>query len=131
VDNKQKGNYSMMARTYTTVEWRKYLIEAGNPRIKKFLDSRGKDVFNQVCSTLNEAVIQNRDKVLMVVHPNSAGAIIIPRDDFEEVYDIALSWFEKKEMYEECALIQKYKLEILNKITRKKLDESKKHRNLI
>lgn len=121
----------MLARTYTTVEWRKYLIEAGNPRIKKFLDSRGKDVFNQVCSTINEAVIQNRDKVLMVVHPNSAGAIVIPREDFEEVYEISLAWFEKKEMYEECVLIQKYKSEFKKKTSRRTIDDSTKHKHLI
>jgi len=131
VENKQKGNYSMMARTYTTVDWRKYLIEDSNPRIKKFLDSRGHAVFNQVAYTINESVRENRDKVVMVVHPNSAGAIVVQKEDFEEVYDIALSWFVKKELYEECSLVQKYKTELNKKFSRKKVDESRKQKNLI
>ena len=121
----------MMARTYTTVDWRKYLIEGSNPRIKKFLDSRGQAVFNQVASTINEAVLQNREKVVMIVHPNSAGAIVIQKEDFEEVYDIALSWFVKKELYEECSLVQKYKTELNKKTSRRKIDDISKHKHLI
>ena len=131
METKKKGNYSMMARTYTTVDWRKYLIEDSNPRIKKFLDSRGQAVFNQVASTINESVRENRDKVVMVVHPNSAGAIVIQKEDFEEVYDIALSWFVKKELYEECALVQKYKSELTKKTSRKKVDDISKLKHLI
>lgn len=121
----------MVARTYTTVDWRKYLIEDDNPRIQKFLDSRGHDVFNQVCSTINEAVLQNRETVAMVVHPNAAGAILIEKKDFEIVYEIALNWFLKKELYEECALIQKYKFEIKKRTSKKKVDSISKHKHLI
>jgi hypothetical protein len=45
----------MKTRVYNTVDWRKYLIGSESPRIKTFLDSRGADVFNQVCDNINLA----------------------------------------------------------------------------
>lgn len=100
----------MRTRLYNTFSWRKYLIENNNPRIKKFLDSRGYDVFHQICQNMNKAAIYGKDKLITIIHPNSAGAIIIPREDFEEVYDVALSWFLKNEHYEECEIIKQYKI---------------------
>jgi len=99
----------MKARTFSTVDWRKYLLEDSNPRIKNFLEIRGFDVFNQVCSTINQAVIHNRDKVVMLVHPNAGNVILIKRNEFKDVYDIALEWFLKNEYYEMCSTISSWK----------------------
>lgn len=90
-------------------------MEDSSPRIKNFLDVRGYDVFNQVSSTINQAVIHNRDKVVMLVHPNAGNVILINRNEFEEVYDIALEWFLKKEYYEMCSTISSWKKNLIKK----------------
>lgn len=105
----------MTARTYSTVDWRKYLLEDSNPRIKKFLDYRGYDVFNQVCSSINEAVLQGKDKVLMLVHPNAGNVILITKEEFSEVYNIALQWFLKNEQYEMCSTLKSWQDNLENK----------------
>ena len=108
----------MRTRLYNTFSWRKYLVESNNIRIKKFLDSRGYDVFHQICQNMNKAAIYGKDKLVTIIHPNSAGAIIIPREDFEEVYNIALEWFLKNEHYEECEIIKQYKINEIKTIKR-------------
>lgn len=52
----------MKARVYSTVDWRKYLLEESNPRVKNFLDSRGYDVFKQICGNINRANSQKNLK---------------------------------------------------------------------
>lgn len=99
----------MTARTYSTVDWRKYLIDESNPRIKNFLDSRGYDVFNQICLNINHCVINNKEKLVMLVHPNAGNVILIEKEEFSEVYDIALKWFLKNEHYEMCSKLKNFK----------------------
>lgn len=99
----------MKTRTYSTVDWRKYLLEESNSRVKNFLDSRGLEVFNQICSSINQAVIHNRDKVVMLIHPNAGNVILITRSEYMEVYNIAMKWFEKNEHYEMCSTLKSWK----------------------
>lgn len=114
----------MRTRLYNTYSWKKYLIEDSNPRIKNFLDSRGYDVFHQICQNINKAVKHKKDKLVTIIHPNAAGAIVIPKEEFAEVYDIALSWFLKNEHYEECEVIKQYKInELKSKTTEKNRDK--------
>jgi hypothetical protein len=56
---------------------------------------------------------------------------MIEKKDYITVLDYCNDWFVKKEMYERCALIQTYKSDFKNKSSRKKIDESKKYKNLI
>lgn len=112
----------MKPRTYSTVDWKKYLLEDSSPRVKNFLDSRGHEVFNQVCSSINQAVIHKRDKVVMLVHPNAGNVILIQREEYDEVYDIAMEWFKKNELYEMCSTIQSWQNNLKN--TRRKPKES-------
>lgn len=117
----------MQPRTYSTVDWRKYLLEDYSPRVKNFLDSRGQEVFNQVCSSINQAVIHKRDKVVMLVHPNAGNVILIERDEYEDVYEIAMEWFKKNEMYEMCSTLQSWQ----KNLKEKKRNTSKNIKSLI
>lgn len=117
----------MKARVYSTVDWRKYLLEESNPRVKNFLDSRGYDVFKQICGNINRANSQKKSKVVLLVHPNVGNVIVIEKQDFNNVYNIALNWYLKKECYEMCSTIKGYK-ENLNK---KKEIKSKLSKTLI
>tara|TARA_Y100000389_G_C17449488_1_gene513766 strand:- start:1513 stop:1866 length:354 start_codon:yes stop_codon:yes gene_type:complete len=105
----------MKTRVYNTVDWRKYLIDSESPRIKTFLDSRGADVFNQVCDNINIAHKNKQSKIVLLIHPNAGNVISISKSDFDEVYDIAINWFLKNEDYRMCSKIKGYKENLLKK----------------
>lgn len=93
-----------------TIDWRRYLIEDDdNPRVKRFLESRGNQVFIEITRAINFANKNNRDKIVLIVHPNAGNAIVIKEHEYIEVYDIAQKFFEKYENYEACNLMVKYK----------------------
>lgn len=105
----------MKARVFNTVDWRKYLDNSDNPRIKTFLESRGNDVFNQICENINRANRNNQTKIVLLIHPNAGNVISISKNDFNEVYDIAMKWFLKNEDYRMCSKIKGYKENLIKK----------------
>lgn len=93
----------------TTVSWKRYLIDDGsNPRVKKFLQSRGDSVFNQISSQVKEAALKGKPYVMFIVHPNIGNAIIIKKNEYITLLNTAIEWFEKREKYEKCAQIRKW-----------------------
>jgi|TARA_B110000902_G_scaffold240011_1_gene289140 aconitase A len=118
----------MNTQLLNTVDWRKYLIEDNdNPRIKKFLESRGNSVFVELTRAVNFANKNGRDKIVLIVHPNAGNAILIKETEYMEVYDIAMKYFEKNENYEACSLVSKYKTNFLKRKSKKRLQN---HKNL-
>ena len=69
----------MRVRTYSTVDWRKYLVEDYNPRVKNFLESRGESVFQQISTNINSAVMRGKPQVVLLVHPNVGNIIVIKK----------------------------------------------------
>lgn len=108
----------IMKKTLSTVHWKKYLdINNGNPQVKKFLESRGDDVLWQISQNVNKVGGIRRelsDTLVMVIHENAPNAILIEREEYQEVLDLCLSWFEARELYEKCSEILKYKKNIEN-----------------
>ena len=106
----------MTPQLLNTVDWRKYLIEdSDNPRIKRFLESSGNQVFTELTRAVNFANKNGRKKIVLIVHPNAGNAILIKEDEYMEVYDIATKFFEKKENYEACSLVSKYKTNFIKR----------------
>ncbi|NDB79129.1 hypothetical protein EB155_04610, partial [archaeon] len=62
----------------------------------------------QVCSSINQAVIHKRDKVVLLVHPNAGNVICINRKEYKIVYDVAMEWFLKNEHYEMCSKLKSW-----------------------
>jgi len=91
----------MRTRAFTTVGWEKYLVPT-NPFVQNFLNKNGDDVLWQVAQNIHNAILDGKENVGV-----------------------------KKEIYEKCALIQTYKSDFKNKSSRKKLDDSKKQKNVI
>lgn len=98
----------MRVRAYSTVDWRKYLVEEYNPRVKNFLESRGESVFQQISTNINSAIMRGKSQIVLLVHPNVGNIIVIEKKDFKKVLEIALDWFLKKEKYEMCSTIKGY-----------------------
>jgi len=120
----------MRTRAFTTVGWEKYLVPT-NPFVQNFLNKNGDDVLWQVALNIHNAIIDGKDSIGIIVHVNTPSVVMIEKNDYVTVLDYCNDWFVKKEMYEKCALIQTYKSDFKNKTSRKKIDASRKYKNLI
>lgn len=111
-------------RAVSTVDWRKYLDVNVNPRAKTFLESRGADVLWQIASNIDNSITGTKStkRLIMSVHPNAPSAILINFEDYKDVLELCLNWFEKKEQYEVCQKI----LNIKNRLIPKKPKRVKK-----
>lgn len=99
----------MRTRTVSTVSWERYLIDDGsNPRIKKFLESRGSDIFNQISQNVHKAYNRKHKSVVFIIHPHISNAIVIHENEYLKFLNISLEWFAKIEDYEQCAKIKSY-----------------------
>lgn len=101
--------------TVQTIHWSKYLDEQKNPRVKNFLKHRGDDVMWQVALNIHHCVKHTKDRLVMVVHENAPYAIDIPQSDYQTVLELSLKYFERKEEYEKCAEILRFKDDVKNK----------------
>ena len=98
------------AKAFSTVNWRKYLDVKTNPRAIDFLKSRGDDVLWQISSEINRAMMTpGTSEVVFLIHPNAGAVIRIPRDEYDIFFEMALSWFEKRENYEMCGTIKSFR----------------------
>ena len=119
----------MIGDAHRTVSWEKYLLPTDEPRINKFLESRGNEVFFQICTAINTAVSSDRKSVVILIHPNIRNVIEIKKKDFITVLNRANEWFVSKEKYEVCSVISGYKENILNKSL--KITSTKRIQSLI
>jgi len=94
------------AKSFSTVNWKKYLDINENPRAKSFLESRGDTVLEQISYQIFDANQNKKNELILLVHPNAGAVIRIQRKDFYEVMDICLKWFEYREDYNICKRIQ-------------------------
>lgn len=113
----------MIGDAHRTVSWEKYLLPTDEPRIIKFLESRGNEVFFQISTAINNAVSNNRKSVVILIHPNIQNVIEIKKKDFITVLNRANEWFITKEKYEVCSVISGYKENLLAKIPKIKTSE--------
>jgi len=104
---------------YGKVSWKKYLIEEYHPRVKRFLESRGDEVFAQLSLAIARAIQQNKHEITLLVHPNVNNVIVIKKNEYNEVLNLSLKWFVKKEDYVSCHKIR----EVQTMIKRKNKNE--------
>ena len=111
-----------MSKLFSTVHWKKYLdITNGNPQVERFLESRGNDVLWQVAQNVHKSGNggkHKKDRLVMAIHENAPNAILIEKKDYLEILELCLNWFEKKEQYEKCAEIVKFKQNVQNNVNR-------------
>ena len=122
--------YHMIGDAHRVVSWERYLLETDEPRVNNFLESRGNEVFFQISTAINDAVINNGEIVVLLIHPNIRNVIEIKKKDFIQVLNRANEWFVAKEKYEVCSLISGYKENIINK-NKPKIKKIKRIQSLI
>jgi len=111
----------MIGDAHRTVSWKRYLLNDDEPRVKKFLESRGNEVFYQISIAINAAVVSNKDSIVLLIHPNMKNVIRIKKEEFITVLDRANEWFVSKENYEVCSVISGFKKNISSKNTKIKI----------
>jgi len=101
--------------TISTIHWSRYLDENKNPRVKNFLKHRGDDVMWQVALNVHKSGKSGKykkDRLVMLVHENAPYAINIPKNEYIDVLELSLKYFQDKEDYEKCSEIVKFKKDI-------------------
>ena len=88
---------------YSVTNWRTYLDPTGNKRVEKFLASRGLTVLAGLITTIESAVDQGMEKLVILVHPNVSSLIMVTDVEYEEVLNYCLDYFQTLEEYELCA----------------------------
>ena len=111
-----------MGRLMNTVHWKRYLDWTRNNRIKRFVESRGNHVFWQISQNIRKADSNNKESLTMVVHEHAPSAIRIPKEDYMEVMNLCIKWFEINEDYETCEKIVKYRSSMTS--NKKKIKET-------
>ena len=113
----------------STVHWSKYLDWENKPHLKRFVESRGNDVFWQVAIHSKKAYLSDKKSLNMIVHENAPAAIRIEFDEYFDVLKLCMKWFLSKEDYEKCHKIQTF----INQMLSKKNKTTKKEKvvNLI
>ena len=105
----------MIGDVHRTVSWEKYLLNTDEPRILRFLESRGNEVFYQISTAINHASLNNKQSIVLLIHPNIKNVIEIKKKDYMKVLNRANEWFVSKEKYEVCSVISGYKENISSK----------------
>tara|TARA_B100000925_G_scaffold287065_1_gene265748 strand:- start:1405 stop:1767 length:363 start_codon:yes stop_codon:yes gene_type:complete len=95
-----------------SVNWKVYFNQNENPRAKRFLESRGHNLFTQVGSNIVKAKKANKKEVVFLAHPNAFSIVSIPEKEYTQFLNFALEWFKKREQYETCSDIVRWKRKI-------------------
>jgi hypothetical protein len=111
----------MIGDAHRTVSWKRYLLNDDEPRVKKFLESRGNEVFFQISNAINRASLNNKESIVLLIHPNIKNVIEIKKKDYIQVLNRANEWFVSKENYEVCSVISGFKKNISSKNTKIKI----------
>lgn len=101
---------------HSTVGWRKYLDPNENSRASVFLKKNGTRVFTELISNIEHAIDENKEEVIILVHPNVTSVVSIGRGEYVVILNHCLEWFKKKEEYEYCAKIVKIRDKIKKSI---------------
>jgi hypothetical protein len=119
----------MRNKSFTTVGWEKYLHPTDNPFVQNFLDKNGKEVLWQIALNIHNAILEKKDSLAFVVHINAGSVVVINSTDYSKVLDHCLDFFAKKEEYEICSKISKFKSDFTD--TKTKKDYLKKQKSFI
>ena len=103
----------MQRRAFTTIDWRKYLDSNQNPRVERFLETRGYDVMHQISTSIHTAAREGKSEVAILVHPHASAVSLVPKEDYIDALNHCMKWFETNEEYEMCARIVKFKDDVL------------------
>lgn len=89
-------------KLYSRVNWRKYLDPTNKQRVQRFIKTNGPTVFTAIVETIENAMEDDLEEVMILVHPNVSSVAVVSKDEYDEVLTHCLQYFESIEKYENC-----------------------------
>ncbi len=99
---------------FEKVNWRTYLDPTNNPRVERFLKKRGDVVLKKIVEHIKKANEDGKESVYVMVHPNVSRITEVKSEEYTEVLEFCIKFFEETENYELCQKILDIKNEIGN-----------------
>lgn len=114
-----------MKRIYYRLNWKNYLSDVeGNNGFSGHLSDKGDIVYDTFYSQIKSASSRNLKELCVSIDDYSRTMIVISRDEYHEVLELCMMYFQNKENYEKCIeirnLIQKIKTKKLSSKVSKK-----------
>jgi hypothetical protein len=114
-----------MKRIYYRLNWKNYLSDVeGDNGFSGHLSDKGDIVYHTFYSQIKSASARNLKELCVSIDDYSRTMIVISRDEYNEVLELCMLYFQNKENYEKCIeirnLIQKIKTKKLSSKVSKK-----------
>ena len=119
-----------MKRIYYRLNWKNYLSDVeGEGGFSGHLKNKGDIIYQTFFKQIKTASARNLKELCISIDDYSRTMIVITRDEYIEVLNICMMYFQNKENYEQCIEIRN----LIEKIKNKKLSSkvSKKEKLIL
>jgi hypothetical protein len=119
-----------MKRIYYRLNWKNYLSDVeGEGGFSGHLQNKGDIIYQTFFKQIKTASTRNLKELCISIDDYSRTMIVITRDEYIEVLNICMMYFQNKENYEQCIEIRN----LIEKIKNKKLSSkvSKKEKLIL
>jgi hypothetical protein len=119
-----------MKRIYYRLNWKNYLSDVeGEGGFSGHLQNKGDIIYQTFFKQIKTASARNLKELCISIDDYSRTMIVITRDEYIEVLNICMMYFQNKENYEQCIEIRN----LIEKIKNKKLSSkvSKKEKLIL
>ena len=93
-------------KTYSTIDWKRYLSTEYHPVASSFLEKHGIRVFKRAIHSIRNSITDNTDTITLFALKGATMIIVVHKTDYVNLLNIAMEWLITKEEYEMCALIR-------------------------
>jgi hypothetical protein len=99
-------------KTYSTLDWKRYLSIAYHPVANSFLEKHGIKVFKHAINSIKNSLKNNTDSITLFALKRSTIIIVVFKNDYVNLLNNAMEWLITKEEYEICAEIRDILIDI-------------------
>ena len=93
-------------KTYTILDWKRYMKKDEHPITSSFLQSYGTEVYKHAISAIRHSLETHTDEITLFVIKSSIFMSVVKRPDYSDFLQSALDWLVQCEEYEMCAEIK-------------------------
>ncbi len=93
-------------KTYSTLDWKRYLDKEYHPVANLFLEKYGTKIFKYAIDSISKSLKDNTDVITLFTLKKSTIVIVVYRNDYVSLLNSAMNWLIDEEEYELCALIR-------------------------
>ncbi len=93
-------------KTYSTLDWKRYLSKEYHPVANLFLEKHGTKIFKYAIDSISKSLKDNTDVITLFTLKKSTMVIIVYKSDYLNFLKVAMEWLITEEEYELCAVIR-------------------------